>query len=185
MCGILGVYNLDGQPFLHENLVNMAKQIAHRGPDGEGYYLKDNIGLAHKRLSIIDVSERGAQPMTSKDGKWVVVFNGCIYNFLELKQELKAKGHVFNSTTDTEVIVEGLSAYGPDFFEITSASDYGFTYQFALDLEYEIRDNWSLIIHSSYSHAVANFTFWTANEIRIDKKPISYLVANFGFRLKL
>ena len=117
MCGILGVYNLDGQPFLHENLVNMAKQIAHRGPDGEGYYLKDNIGLAHKRLSIIDVSERGAQPMTSKDGKWVVVFNGCIYNFLELKQELKAKGHVFNSTTDTEVIVEGLSAYGPDFFE--------------------------------------------------------------------
>ena len=117
MCGIAGVFNLDGKPYLLSNLVRMAETIAHRGPDDEGYYVKDNIALAHKRLSILDTSPRGAQPMTSKDGKWIVVFNGCIYNFLEIKQELKAKGHYFVSTTDTEVIVEGLSAYGPSIFE--------------------------------------------------------------------
>lgn len=117
MCGIAGVFNLDGKPFLLSNLVRMAETIAHRGPDDEGYYVKDNIALAHKRLSILDTSPRGSQPMASKDGKWVVVFNGCIYNYLELKQELKSRGHYFVSTTDTEVIAEGLSAYGPKIFE--------------------------------------------------------------------
>ena len=117
MCGITGVFNLDGSPFLLSNLVKMAESIAHRGPDGEGYYIKDNIALAHKRLSIIDISTRGAQPMTSKDGKWIVVFNGCIYNYQEIKQKLMAMNHYFVSTADTEVIVEGLSAYGPQIFE--------------------------------------------------------------------
>jgi len=117
MCGIVGVYNLDGKPFLLTNLVKMAEQIAHRGPDDEGFYVKDNIALGHKRLSILDTSKKGAQPMTSKDGKWVVVFNGCIYNFLEIRQELKALGHYFVSNTDTEVIVEGLAEWGTQVFE--------------------------------------------------------------------
>jgi asparagine synthase (glutamine-hydrolysing) len=117
MCGIVGVFNLNGESFGLSALKNMADVIAHRGPDGEGYFIEDNIALAHRRLSILDVSPKGAQPMTSKDGQWVVVFNGCIYNFLELKQELQAKGHEFISTTDTEVIVEGLAEYGPAFFE--------------------------------------------------------------------
>lgn len=95
----------------------MAETIAHRGPDDEGFYIKENIALAHKRLAIIDTSKNGTQPMISRNGKWVVVFNGCIYNFLELKQELKSLGHEFVSTTDTEVIVEGLSRFGPLLFE--------------------------------------------------------------------
>lgn len=117
MCGIVGVFNLNGEPFGLSALKNMANAIAHRGPDGDGYFTEDNVALAHRRLSILDVSLKGAQPMTSKDGQWVVIFNGCIYNFLELKQELQAKGHEFFSTTDTEVIVEGLAEYGPSFFE--------------------------------------------------------------------
>jgi asparagine synthase (glutamine-hydrolysing) len=117
MCGIVGVFNLNGEPFALSNLKQMAEAIAHRGPDGDGYFVDNQIGLAHKRLAILDVSPKGAQPMTSKDGKWVITFNGCIYNYLELKQELKAKGHEFISTTDTEVIVEGLAEYGPSFFE--------------------------------------------------------------------
>ncbi len=95
----------------------MSQKLAHRGPDGEGYFVDNQIALAHRRLAILDTSPKGAQPMASKDGNWVVVFNGCIYNFLELKQELRSKGHEFNSTTDTEVIAEGLAAYGPDFFK--------------------------------------------------------------------
>lgn len=117
MCGILGVFNLNGEPFSLAFLKNMSNAISHRGPDGEDYYKHENIALAHRRLAILDVSPRGAQPMTSKDGDWIVVFNGCIYNFLELKQELQAKGHEFFSATDTEVIVEGLSEYGVSFFE--------------------------------------------------------------------
>jgi len=117
MCGIVGVYNLDKKPFTLRGIKNMASAIAHRGPDGEGYYVKDNIAFGHKRLSIIDTSDKGLQPMTSKDGNWVVIFNGAIYNFLELKQELQAKGHYFVSGTDTEVIVEGLAEYGTSFLE--------------------------------------------------------------------
>jgi len=117
MCGIVGVFNLDRKPFRMSSLVEMGNQLNHRGPDDEGFYLKDNIGLGHKRLSILDTSRKGNQPMTSKDGKWVVVFNGCIYNYKELRKELKTKGYYFKSNTDTEVICEGLSAYGPEFFE--------------------------------------------------------------------
>lgn len=117
MCGIVGVFNLNGEPFGLSALKSMSQQMAHRGPDGDGYYVDNQIALAHRRLAILDTSPKGAQPMTSKDGNWVVVFNGCIYNFLELKQELRSRGHEFVSTTDTEVIVQGLAAYGPDFFK--------------------------------------------------------------------
>ncbi len=95
----------------------MTQMLAHRGPDDEGFYVEANIGLGHRRLSILDTSPLGAQPMISKDGRWVIVFNGCIYNFQELKIDLKAKGHQFVSTSDTEVLVEGLAEYGPDFFQ--------------------------------------------------------------------
>lgn len=117
MCGIIGVFNRDGAPFGLEHLKKMAAALDHRGPDGDGIYIDDNIALAHKRLAILDTSSRGSQPMISKDNNWIIVFNGCIYNFLELQRNLKARGHSFISTTDTEVIVEGLAAYGPSFFQ--------------------------------------------------------------------
>lgn len=117
MCGIVGVFNLSGATFRMTDLVDMAQQLEHRGPDDEGFFLEGPVGLAHKRLSIIDTSPKGRQPMHSKDGKWVVVFNGCIYNYKELREELMQKGHYFRSESDTEVLTEGLSAYGPAFFE--------------------------------------------------------------------
>ena len=67
----------------------MALTISHRGPDGEGYFINDDIALAHKRLAILDLSENAKQPMTSKDGKWTIVYNGFIYNFKTLKRNLK------------------------------------------------------------------------------------------------
>ena len=117
MCGILGIYNLDLKAVDENVIVKMGNQISHRGPDGEGLFVQNNIGFIHKRLAILDPSDKGLQPMHSKDGKWIVIFNGCIYNFKELRQELIEKGHTFNSESDTEVIVEGLSAYGTSFFE--------------------------------------------------------------------
>lgn len=117
MCGIVGIFNLKGDQVSSQEIKKMTDSISHRGPDGEGIYIDENIGLGHRRLSILDVSSRGSQPMISKDGNWIIVFNGCIYNFRELKIELQSKGHEFVSTTDTEVIVEGLAEYGHSFFE--------------------------------------------------------------------
>jgi asparagine synthase (glutamine-hydrolysing) len=117
MCGILGIYNLDGSSVSKDSIIEMGNQLNHRGPDGEGIFVQNKIGFVHKRLAILDPSENGQQPMHSKDGKWVVVFNGCIYNFKELRDELIQKGHHFQSESDTEVIVEGLAAFGTSFFE--------------------------------------------------------------------
>ena len=117
MCGITGIYNLNAAPVFRQDLQRMSDTIAHRGPDGEGLHIQNHVGLAHRRLAILDLSPKGSQPMMSKDGRWIIVFNGCIYNYLELKQDLRSRGHEFNSTSDTEVLVEGLAEYGPKFFE--------------------------------------------------------------------
>lgn len=117
MCGIAGIFNLNSSPASRAIIKNMTAQIGHRGPDGEGYYVKDNIALGHRRLAILDTSSSGSQPMESNNGEWMVIFNGCIYNYREIKAELISKGHTFLSTTDTEVISEGLAAYGISIFE--------------------------------------------------------------------
>lgn len=117
MCGIVGVFNLDGEPFSHNRLKAMTDAVAHRGPDGEGHFVEENVALGHRRLAILDVSPKGSQPMSSKNGEWIITFNGCVYNFAELREDLKTRGHEFISSSDTEVIVEGLAAYGPTFFE--------------------------------------------------------------------
>lgn len=117
MCGIAGVYNFNGERFGQSHLQAMANSLSHRGPDAEGFFIAGGIALAHRRLSILDTSSKGTQPMSSGNGEWVILFNGCVYNYLELKQELKAKGHTFNNATDTEVICEGLAESGPSFFQ--------------------------------------------------------------------
>jgi asparagine synthase (glutamine-hydrolysing) len=111
MCGICGIFNLDGQTVSRELLGRMNNTLVHRGPDGEGYFVQSNIGLGHRRLSIIDI-EGGKQPMANEDGSVQVVFNGEIYNFQELRKELRNKGHWFSTRTDTEVIVHLYEEYG-------------------------------------------------------------------------
>lgn len=106
MCGIAGKLNLDGQtPVEPELIQRMTDIIAHRGPDGAGKHLSGPVGLGHRRLSIIDLRPTGAQPMCNEMKNVWIVFNGEIYNYKELREELLAKGHKFTSTTDTEVII--------------------------------------------------------------------------------
>lgn len=114
MCGITGIFNLSGEPVSHQEINSMSDALAHRGPDGDGYFIDQCVALGHRRLAILDTSARANQPMTSKNGEWTIVFNGCIYNYVELKQELQSRGHEFVTTTDTEVITEGLAAFGID-----------------------------------------------------------------------
>ncbi len=92
----------------------MSESLAHRGPDGEGFHIDGRVGLAHRRLSIIDLSEEGAQPMANEDGSLRLIFNGEIYNYLELRDELVALGHRFRSVTDTEVILHAYEEWGRD-----------------------------------------------------------------------
>ena len=105
MCGIAGVvYSEPGRSVDPGVLKRMADSIAHRGPDADGFHIDQNVGLAHRRLSIIDL-EGGDQPIGNEDGSVQVVFNGEIYNFRELRSELESKGHKFQTFSDTEVIV--------------------------------------------------------------------------------
>lgn len=107
MCGIAGIYNLNQSQVSLTNLKKMTDVITHRGPDGEGHWLNSNgtLGFGHRRLSIIDLTENGKQPMHYADGRYTITFNGEIYNYIELKNELKLKGYQFVSDTDTEVLL--------------------------------------------------------------------------------
>jgi len=114
MCGICGIFNLNGEPVSPVNLRKMTDAIAHRGPDGEGFYVDSFIGLGHRRLAIIDLSPLGHQPMTTPDGQFTISYNGEIYNFQELRVELEALGCPFRSRTDSEVVLHAYSKWGPD-----------------------------------------------------------------------
>ena len=107
MCGIAGIYNLNQSQVSLTNLKKMTDVITHRGPNGEGHWLNSNgnVGFGHRRLSIIDLTENGKQPMHYADGRYTITFNGEIYNYIELKNELKLKGYQFVSDTDTEVLL--------------------------------------------------------------------------------
>lgn len=114
MCGIAGIYKIKNQRVNREELKKMTDLMIHRGPDDEGFYIKDNIGLGHRRLAIIDLSKAGHQPMTNEDGSLWIVQNGEIYNYLELRKELEKRGHIFKSQTDTEVIIHSYEEWGSD-----------------------------------------------------------------------
>lgn len=113
MCGFVGIINKNGNQVNLSLLERMASLLEHRGPDDEGFHIKNNIGFYHKRLSIIDI-ENGHQPMHSYSN--CIVYNGEIYNYIELREELKNKNHNFKTNSDTEVILEAYHEYGIDLF---------------------------------------------------------------------
>lgn len=112
MCGIAGIVDLEGKrPIARAELVAMADAIRHRGPDSEGIHLADGVGLAFRRLAIIDLTT-GDQPIHAPEREASIIFNGELYNYLELREQLIAKGHVFTTRTDTEVVLRGYFEWG-------------------------------------------------------------------------
>ena len=103
MCGICGIINLKNQAVQETPIRQMMQIQKHRGPDDEGVFIEDNVGLGFVRLSILDLSPAGHQPMLSHDQRYVIVFNGEIFNYIELRDELKSYGHSFKTGTDTEI----------------------------------------------------------------------------------
>lgn len=114
MCGIAGVLHLDGAPASPAAVERMTQAVAHRGPDGDGQFMDGPFGVGHRRLAIIDPSPAGAQPMATPGGRFVIAYNGEVYNYRELRVELEALGHRFHSGTDTEVVLKALAAWGAD-----------------------------------------------------------------------
>jgi asparagine synthase (glutamine-hydrolysing) len=114
MCGIAGVVLPPGERADESALRAMTEALRHRGPDAEGYLVHENVGLGHRRLTVIDTSEAANQPLFNEDGTVGLVFNGEIYNFQQLRQELVARGHRFRTRSDAEVLVHGWEEHGPD-----------------------------------------------------------------------
>ena len=116
MCGIAGIINFRGREVESAQLSRLLDQLAHRGPDGDGTWFnaERNVAFGHRRLAIIDPGPSGYQPMASADGRYVITFNGEIYNFIELRQELEAKGAIFRTQSDTEVILAAWQAWKED-----------------------------------------------------------------------
>ena len=125
MCGICGIINFNNEPVQETWVSSMMQKIKHRGPDDEGIFIEDNVALGFVRLSILDLSPLGHQPMfgdinvskknnTLENGRFVIVYNGEVYNYIELRQELCLKGYKFESNTDTEVVLNSYIEWGED-----------------------------------------------------------------------
>lgn len=112
MCGIAGIVRFDKKPVRKEEVLKMMRVIKHRGPDDEGVLVDGQIGLGHVRLSILDLTEAGHQPMTDASGRYTIIQNGEAYNFIELREELKALDYTFQTQTDTEVVLNGYIEWG-------------------------------------------------------------------------
>ncbi len=116
MCGITGIFNFNSNSRVDEHQVSKAaEKLLHRGPDNHGYFIHENVGLGHARLSIIDVSNNGHQPFTDTSGRYTMVYNGEAYNYQELRSSLVAEGIKFKSSSDTEVVLELYKKFGSSF----------------------------------------------------------------------
>ena len=117
MCGIAGILAREGQ-VVHEGVLKlMGEAIAHRGPDDDGTHIDGPVGLASRRLAVIDITPAGHQPMATEDGRYTIVYNGELYNFRELASELVQRGHAFRSHSDTEVVLRAFREWGPSCVE--------------------------------------------------------------------
>src|SRR4051794_9409546 len=120
MCGVTGFFDLRGRrspPDAEAVVMNQVRSLLHRGPDAHGVHVEPGVGLGHARLSIIDVSPNANQPMFDASRRIGIVFNGEIYNFQEIREQLIGLGHRFRTRSDTEVIVEGYAAWGVDVID--------------------------------------------------------------------
>ena len=160
MCGIAGIITKREEK--KELITKMSERIKHRGPDGEGFFIDDDIALAHRRLSIIDLST-GNQPMFNEDKSIVIVYNGEVYNYKELKEELLALGHTFTTTSDTEVLVHGYEEWKSDLPKHLRGMFAFAIYDTKNKELFLARDNFGI---KPLYYAYMNDTFMFASEIK-------------------
>ena len=172
MCGICGYYNLNGEPASQAVLRRMTNAIAHRGPDGEGNYTDRMAALGHRRLSILDLSDNGKQPMLSQGGSYVIVYNGELYNFKEIKNKLAAKGYVFQSQCDTEVVLNSYIEWGEHCLELFHGMFAFVIYDKVRREFFCARDRYGI---KPFYYAVVNHTFLFGSEQKaVYEHPLFY-----------
>jgi asparagine synthase (glutamine-hydrolysing) len=157
MCGISAIIQYKGEQPIQDVLLRMNKQMAHRGPDADGHYINENIGLGHRRLSIIDTVQSANQPMLSSNKNWVIAFNGEIYNYVELKAH-ELQGVQFQTESDTEVILELFNKYGTDAIS-------------------KLKGMFAFVLH----HIPTNETFVVRD--RYGMKPLYYSIQQQGYSI--
>lgn len=162
MCGIAGVARREAGGVEAATLLRMAAALCHRGPDGYGLFLGPRAGMAHVRLSIIDL-ECGAQPLTNEDGRVVITYNGEVFNYVELRRELEATGHAFRTQSDTEVLVHAYEEWGPGMLDRLNG-------QFAFAI-YDGRDGSVFLARDRFGvrplfYAVVRGDLWFASEAK-------------------
>ncbi|MEK7555452.1 MAG: asparagine synthase (glutamine-hydrolyzing) [Patescibacteria group bacterium] len=166
MCGITGVFHCDNSKITGENIVKIMRDaLIHRGPDSAGIYVSSDkkIGLGHRRLAIIDLSEAANQPMANEDKTVWIVYNGEIYNFCELRPELEKKGHIFKSKSDTEVVIHAYEEYGFDCVKKFNGM-FAFTlWDEKRKILFAARDHLGI---KPFYYAVQNNTFYFGSEIK-------------------
>jgi len=164
MCGITGIFEYtNSHPVSEQLLKKMTDSLAHRGPDADGLYISGPVGLGHRRLSILDLSEHGNQPMKIFDGRMVITYNGEIYNYIELREELIQHGHKFFSQSDTEIIIRAYYEWGTDCLKKLSG-----IFAFAIWDEqsqtlFLARDPLGV---KPLFYSIDNKTFWFGSEIK-------------------
>ena len=112
MCGLVAMFGVQGRNADAAILRKMSAAVSHRGPDDEGYFVERHVGFGFRRLAILDLSANGHQPMTTADRRYTIVFNGEIYNYVEIRKELIGRGHHFRSTGDSEVLLHAYQEWG-------------------------------------------------------------------------
>ena len=119
MCGVVGILKLNKTRVSGKALERFTHSLSHRGPDGVGFYMDESgsLGLGHRRLSILDISDKGNQPLSYSNGRYWITYNGEIFNFIEIRRDLEKRGHVFESDSDTEVILAAYQEWGKDCLE--------------------------------------------------------------------
>lgn len=191
MCGIFGSITLKKNFKIDKRLfLNSLALISHRGPDDEGYFINDKIAFGHKRLSIIDLSKRGHQPMFSHNKSSLITYNGEIYNFKDLKRDLKFKGYKFKNKTDTEVLLNGLIDQGPNFITKCNGMFAFAFYNKNTKISYIFRDRIGIkpLFYSidnnqiSFSSNLKAISTFTKNHNILDQESIS---SYFSFRQPL
>jgi len=186
MCGIAGIATTNGRPVQRNVLESMTTAMAHRGPDHSGIIIIQNskskiqnpnghVGLGHRRLSIIDLSENGHQPMTNEDETIWVTYNGEIYNFKDLKRDLAARGHIFSSNSDTEVIIHGYEQYGEEIFN-------KFNGMFAIGL-WDERNQTLFLVRDRYGQKP--LFYWYASDNIVFASELKALMKHSDFRKEI
>lgn len=187
MCGISGIVNLDKSKVDNNNLKKMTDMIKHRGPDGEGCFTIDNVGLGHRRLSIIDLSDLGSQPMHYLD-RFTIVFNGEIYNYIEIREQLQQLGYKFRSKSDTEVILASYIEWGENCVNFFNGMWAFAIYDRQAKILFCSRDRFGV---KPFYYTTINNKFYFSSEIKpllecsgVERKPnqsilLQYLINNF------